>query len=193
MTTTPRPYLPNVPSGNPSSDELRERIPGWGADLEHANRPAYPREVRIDAGAHWDLPDQQPELAPREKSMEHARLTPVFGTVAPLKGASGVIRRFAYDRFSEGRAAHWLLLILGDRVDAMESHLVSLASLRPDNPITETGILAEPSSRPISSRFGRKRADLKHQWMDPILVAGPWLVAGAVAVVGVRAAVKALR
>lgn len=187
------PYRANVPNSNPSSEELRARIPGWGADLDHANRPAFPREVQIDSGAHWDLPEQQPELAPREKSMEHARLTPVFGTVAPLKGASGVIRKFAYAKFSEGRAAHWLLLILGDRVDAVESHIVSLASLRPDNPITETGVLAERGSRPIASRFGRNRADLKHAWMDPLLIAAPWVIAGAIAVVGVKAAVKALK
>jgi hypothetical protein len=32
-------------------------------------------------------------------------------------------RKFSYARYSEGRAAHWLLLILADRVDAWESHL----------------------------------------------------------------------
>ena len=31
-------------------------------------------------------------------------------------------------RCREGRAAHWLLLVLGDRVDAIGSHAVSFAS-----------------------------------------------------------------
>ncbi|TFV69169.1 hypothetical protein E4P39_21720 [Blastococcus sp. CT_GayMR19] len=48
--------------------------------------------------------------------------------------------RLSYRRYSEGRAAHWLLLILADRVDAWESHLASFATLRPDNPITQTGV-----------------------------------------------------
>jgi hypothetical protein len=29
----------------------------------------------------------------------------------------------------------------------------------------------------ISSRFGKKRADLSHLWLDPLIVAGPWLLA----------------
>lgn len=158
----------------PSSDELRARIPGWGADLDPADRPSYPRErTDLPTGAHWDIPDDQPELEPRERSIEHNRLTPVFGTVAPLRGASGAIRRYAYDRFSEGRAAHWLLLILGDRVDALESHARSVVEGRPDNPVKESGILGEIGRHPVSSRFGRSRADLKHAWLDPIVFVGP--------------------
>ena len=165
----------------PSADELRARIPGWGADLDPANRPSFPRERRdLDSGAHWDLPESQPQTGPRERSIEHKSMTPVFGTAQPLKGFSGVIRGYAYRRFSEGRAAHWLLLILGDRVDAIESHLASFATTRPDNPITETGILSEFRRHPISSRYGRNRVDVNHTWLDPIIVAGPWVLAGVV-------------
>jgi hypothetical protein len=85
------------------------------------------------------------------------------------------MRKFAY-KFSEGRAAHWMILLYADRVDAGEHHLRSLASLRPDNPITESGIKAEFTHNGIRSRFGRKRVDVKHMWMDPIIVAGPWIV-----------------
>jgi hypothetical protein len=73
-----------------------------------------------------------------------------------------------------------MLLILGDRVDAWEHHARSFATLRPDNPITQTGVLAEFSHRPVSSRFGRGRTDVAHQFLDPIVVAGPWVAAGAV-------------
>jgi hypothetical protein len=172
------PYSADEPKRDWSTDELRERIPGWGADLDPADRPSYPKQRYAPeaTGAHWDLPEQQVELTPRERSIEHARLTPVFGTSVPLRGLSGAVRRFAY-RYSEARAAHWLLLLLGDRIDAVESHLASFASLRPDNPITETGVLSEKRRHGITSRFGRGRADVKHQWIDPILVAGPWVLA----------------
>lgn len=115
-------------------------------------------------------------------------LPPVFGTAQPLHGISGAIRRFAYARFSEGRTTHWLLLILGDRVEAAGAHVRSLASRHPDNPITQTGVLGEFRRHPIRSRFGRGRVDLKHAWIDPILVAGPWVL---VTVLIVRAVKKA--
>lgn len=182
------PYRPAPHENRPNSDELRRRIPGWGADLDPMDRPAVPREWSVprDTGAHWSFPPRQPELSPRERSIEHEELPPVFGTSVPLKGISGVIRRFAYRRYSEGRAAHWLLLILGDRVDAIGSHLRSFATLRPDNPITETGVLSEFRRHGFASRFGTRRADRSHMWLDPILVAGPWLLAGAAAVKLVR-------
>jgi len=187
---------PPLPTG---VDALRARIPGWGVDLDPKDRPSVPRE-RVDPagnGAHWDFPERQEEKWPRERSIEHAFLTPVFGTSTPPRGASGALRRFAYARYSEARAAHWLLLLAADRVDAVESHVRSLGSLRPDNPITQTGIRSELSHHGIASRLGRKRADLVHQPLDPLVVAGPWLVVGAVtyrvAVRTVRAVTRARR
>jgi hypothetical protein len=113
-------------------------------------------------------------------------VTPVFGTSTPLKGASGAMRRYAY-KYSEGRAAHWLLLIAADRVDAWESHLSSFATLHPDNPVTETGVLSEFSRHGIGSRFGKKCTDLRHQWIDPVIVGAPWaLAAGGLAAVALR-------
>jgi len=167
-------YTPEHPAV-PDSDELRARIPGWGADLNKEDRPSVPKLQFLDTGAHWDFPERQPEKWPRERSIEHRFLTPVFGTAQPPSGLSGVIRKFAY-KFSEGRAAHWLILLYADRVDAVEHHMRSLLSLRPDNPITETGIKAEFSHKGIESRFGRKRVDVKHTWLDPILVGGPWII-----------------
>jgi hypothetical protein len=155
----------------PSSEELRARIPGWGADLDPADRPSVPKErTDLPTGAHWDIPEQQPELQPRERSIEHAMLTPVFGTTAPLHGVSGAVRRLAYARYSEARAAHWLLLVLGDRIDVAGSRVRAVVEGRPDNPITETGVLGEAGAHPLTSRFGRGRADLKHAWIDPVLV-----------------------
>jgi hypothetical protein len=180
------PYTADKPPLPQTSDELRARIPGWGADLDPADRPAVPRE-RFDpaaSGAHWDFPERQPGGEGRERSIEHGTLPPVFGTSSPARGVSGVVRRFAYARFSEARAAHWLLLLGGDRIDAAGAHLRSLATLRPDPPFVETGLRSEVSGHGWTSRVGRQRADLSHQWLDPFIVAGPALATG-VAVFGV--------
>jgi hypothetical protein len=181
-------YTPDKPPLPASIDELRARIPGWGADLDPKDRPAVPRE-RFDptlSGAHWELPERQPEHRPRERSIEHASLTPVFGTACPPRGMSGVLRRQAYRRYSEARAAHWLLLLGADRVDVVESALRSFLTLRPDNPVTQTGVLSEVRRHGFSSRIGRGRADVAHQALDPVVVAGPWVAAAAVGYVVVR-------
>jgi hypothetical protein len=97
------------------------------------------------------------------------------------------MRKLAYARYSEGRAAHWLILLAADRVDAAESHLASFLTTRPDNPITETGVLSELSRGGIRSRVGQGRADLSHQGLDPVIVAGPWILAGGLAYAAARA------
>jgi hypothetical protein len=181
------PYTADAPVRPRTNDELRALIPGWGADLDPGDRPSVPRErTDLVSGAHWVFPEQQEEKWPRERSLEHGMLTPVFGTSTPPRGLSGALRKYSYANYSEGRAAHWLILLAADRVDAIESHLRSFLTLRPDNPITETGILSEPSHRGISSRFGQKRADLNHIWIDPIVVAGPWILAGGLVFTAVR-------
>ena len=184
-------YTAEKPPLAESSEQLRARIPGWGVDLDPKNRPSVPRERFDPTGAHWEFHERQPEKWPRERSIEHKFLTPVFGTSCPPKGLSGVLRRIAYARYSEGRAAHWLILLVADRVDAIESHLRSFASLRPDNPVTETGVLSEFSRHGFASRLGRNRADLKHQTLDPFIVAGPWVLAGIVVYRAVRRVIRA--
>jgi hypothetical protein len=181
-------YTPEKPPLAESSEQLRARIPGWGADLDPADRPSVPK-LQFDPelnGAHWHFPDRQEEKWPRERSIEHRFVTPVFGTSCPPKGLSGVMRRLAYRRYSEARAAHWLLLIAADRVNAVEAHVESFFTTRPDNPITETGILSERRRHGLSSRLGHHRADNTHQLLDPLLVGGPWVLAGGAAVLGVR-------
>lgn len=176
-------YTSEHPEPPESSEQLRARIPGWGVDLDPADRPGSPRE-RFDpgaTGAHWRFPERMPDTPKRERSIEHRFLPPVYGTAQPLHGLSGLIRRYAYRRYSEARFAHWALLILGDRVEGAGANLRSVVSLRPDNPVTETGVIAEGSRHPVRSRIGQRRSDAKHAWFDPILVAGPWLLTGAVA------------
>ena len=188
----PSAYLRDKRTPPPSREELRARIPGWGADLDPADRPSYPKlQYPAQTGAHWDFPDRQPGAQGRERSVEHAFVTPVFGTAQPLHGLSGAIRRFAYERYSEGRNGHWLLLIAGDRVDAWGAHLRSFASLHPDDPVTETGVRTEFTHSGVASRKGR--SDVRHQLLDPLVVVGPWVAGAGVAVLGVRRLVRALR
>ena len=188
-------YTSDKPPPPETSEQLRARIPGWGADLDPKDRPSVPKLLYRpeSTGARWDFPERQPETWPHERSIEHEFLTPVFGTSCPPKGLSGLMRRAAYARYSEARAAHWLLLLAADRVDAWESHLRSFGTLRPDNPVTQTGVRSEFSHHGIGSRVGVKRADLAHQPLDPVIVAGPWLVAGAAAFAAVRALARRRR
>jgi hypothetical protein len=79
-------YTPEKPPLAESSDQLRARIPGWGADLDPKDRPSVPKL-----------------------------------------------------QYQQGR----------------ESHLRSFLTLRPDNPITETGVLSEFSGHGLGSRSGR--------------------------------------
>jgi hypothetical protein len=189
----PSAYVRDKRTKPPTREELRARIPGWGVDLDPADRPSRHRlDYAPDTtGAHWDFPERQPEKWPRERSVEHAFLTPVFGTAQPPKGLSGAIRKFSYATYSEGRLGHWLLLILADRVDAWEHHVRSFASSRPDNPVTETGVLSEFSRHGVRSRLGR--VDWRHQTLDPVLVGGPWLAAAGVTVLGIRTLVRGIR
>ena len=188
-------YTPHKPPAAETPEQLRARIPGWGADLDPKDRPSFPKlQFQEDlTGARWEFPERQPEKEPRERSIEHEFLTPVFGTAQPPTGVSGAIRKLSYARYSEGRAAHWLLLMLADRVDAWENHLKSFATLRPDNPITETGVRSEFTHHGLKSRIGTKRTDLVHQPLDPIIIAGPWVAAAGTAYAGARKLVKALR
>jgi hypothetical protein len=189
----PSAYVRDKRTSPPSREELRARIPGWGVDLDPADRPSHPKlQYPAETGAHWEFPDRQPEKVPRERSIEHAMLTPVFGTAQPRKGLAGAIRTYAYERFSEGRAAHWLLLVAADRVDAIEARVASFATTRPDNPITEPGVKGELTHDGWSSRVGTGRSDVRHHVLDPVLVAGPWLAAAGAVVVGGRRLVRAL-
>lgn len=183
MTYTPdKPPLPETP------EQLRARIPGWGVDLDPADRPSHPKlDYRDDlTGARWQFPERQPETFPRERSMEHQFLTPVFGTSVPLHGVSGMLRRVAYRRYSEATAAHWLVLIAADRVDSLGASVTSVLRGKPDNPITETGVLGERHARPVRSRARRGRIDLTHQWMDPLIVSTPWVLRAGVVALAVR-------
>ncbi|HLS57293.1 MAG TPA: hypothetical protein VK052_14545 [Zeimonas sp.] len=124
--------------------DLSHRIPGWGSDLDPARRPGVPRDKAPEIGRETLYPpiEQQVPEVRIHKSTEHARLTPVFGTACPPSGLSGRLRDFAY-RFSEGRLAHWMMLMLADRVDVVEGLADDLARGYVPDFVRETGIATE--------------------------------------------------
>ncbi len=179
------PYTAEQRTPRESTEQLRARIPGWGSDLDPADRPSVPKERPVETGAHWALPEEQRGAARRERSIEHLRTPPVFGTAQPLAGIAGVVRRHAYGRYSEARAAHWLLLLAADRIDVAEHRVSTLLAGRPDDPVRETGLAAEGRGQ----RSGG-RVDAQHSWMDPLVVAGPALVAVGVLGLAARALLR---
>ena len=120
-------------------------VPGWGADLDPANRPAVPKErtpPRLEH-VHWDRPAQQANPGIEVfHSIERPGLTPVYGTTVPPRGLSGRVRALAF-RYSESDLRHWMLLLLADRVDMGEGILDDLAHGHVPNLFREMGGAAE--------------------------------------------------
>jgi len=106
-------------SGNQSIQPVR-RPEYWGVDLDPARRPGVPMMQPVPR----PLPNTRfpPERQPGvPASPLHGRsnkpMPPVFGTAVPLHGLSGVIRKLAY-QYPDHYPRHWLLKMLGDRVDS---------------------------------------------------------------------------
>jgi len=183
VSDLPRPYWASTTRATAPLDEVRRTVPGWGLDLNYDERTAVPMEDFDPGatGAHWDFPERQPEKWPREMSPEHGMLPPVFGTACPPRGISGAIRKYAYT-LGEGKTSHWMLLMAADRIDVIESSVEAAVRGEPDNPLSESGVIAEFKRHGIRSRTREsQRVDLKHQWMDPLIVAAPWLLGGYLA------------
>jgi hypothetical protein len=118
-------------------------IVGWGADLDHKNRPAYPMErtpPRLDAGLK--ALTQQSENIKILCSNERPGITPVFGTTVPPSGISGKLREFAF-RYSENDLRHWLVLLFADRINMFEGLASDLKRGHIPNLISETGLKSE--------------------------------------------------
>jgi hypothetical protein len=121
------------------------QVAGWGVDVDPKNDPTYPMKHRTDgehAGYSWERPPQQPATVEVLRSIERSDLTTAFGTSTPPAGPSGAIRRFAF-RYSESSYAHWLPLMLADRVAVAEGNLEDLKSVRVPNVFAERGWKAE--------------------------------------------------
>lgn len=108
---------------------VHARIPFWGVDLQRSVRPGVPKETppRPIPHAHWVTPERQPQTVEVLRRADLSELTPVFSTAVPPHGVSGMLRRYAY-RIPDDRASHWLVLMIADKVDVIESALADLVS-----------------------------------------------------------------
>lgn len=134
----------NIESKNIKSKN-RLDIKGWGIDADKENDPAYPMKIRTEEdieGYNWDRPALQTEDVEILKSIERSNLTAVFGTSTPPSGLSGMIRRYAF-KHSESSYAHWLPLVLADRINMVEGIVDDLKRGHIPNIFAERGWTAE--------------------------------------------------
>lgn len=98
-------------------------IEGRGADLDPSQRPGIPMELNPQP-----LPGSQVPITPQQSDypvLLHGgkqRKPPVYGTAAPPKALSGMLRKLAY-KYPDHWARHWMMLIMADRVDSWEHNL----------------------------------------------------------------------
>ncbi|HEX2605424.1 MAG TPA: hypothetical protein VHL60_12190 [Oxalicibacterium sp.] len=132
-------------------------IQGWGADLDHRNRPAYPMEripARLEHPPQHE-PQQQPITTTVFHSTERPHITPIYGSTVPPQGLSGRLRAWAF-KYSENNIVHWLLLLLADRINTVEGIGDDLRSGHVPNVLGEMGMKAEIKYNPAG--FARKVA-----------------------------------
>jgi hypothetical protein len=127
--------------------ETREytNIKGWGIDADPKNDPTYPMKHRTDdehSGYNWERPSQQKTDVEVLRSNERINYTAVYGTSVPPSGLSGVIRRFAF-KYGEGSYAHWIPLVIADRVNVVEGIIDDIRRGHFPNIFAEQGIKAE--------------------------------------------------
>jgi len=122
-----------------------KNIPGWGIDADPENDPTYPMKHRTGADydrTHYEKAPQQPVNIKVFHSIERPNMTRVFGTSTPPTGVSGIIRKQAY-KLSEGKAAHWMTLVLADKVNVIEGIIADLGKGIIPNFFAEAGWRAE--------------------------------------------------
>jgi hypothetical protein len=105
------------------------RVPGWGVDARPEQRPGVPMERPIPP-VGGSPPERQVTDVPIVHVAKPRGPTPVFGTAQPPHGVSGQVRRLAY-RIPGHRTSHWMLLLLADRIDVVESGSVRLVREHP--------------------------------------------------------------
>lgn len=125
--------------------ESPKNIAGWGYDADPENDPTYPMKHRDGSDYqrfNYDKPAQQPIDIEVLHSIERPGISRVFGTSTPPSGLSGMIRRFAY-KYSESTYAHWVPLVLADRIGVIEGRIDDLRHGIIPNPFAERGWTGE--------------------------------------------------
>jgi hypothetical protein len=139
------------PSNTRSPSPSHAHIIGWGADLDPAMRPAYPKERTPPRLPHpVDPPEQQHSHAEVLHSTERPGITPIFGSTLPPSGLSGRLRRVAF-RHSENDLRHWLMLLLADRVQMGEGLVEDISRGHVPNVYAEMGGRAELRHNPMGA------------------------------------------
>jgi len=125
-------------------------INGWGVDADPENDPTYPLK-HYTGDDHERLGWERPELQKADteilRSPERPYLTAAFGTPNPPTRLSGAIRRRAF-KHSESTYAHWLPLILADRVNVVEGFIDDIRKGHFPNIFKEKGWKAEWKYKP---------------------------------------------
>ena len=99
-----------------------KHIKGWGIDANPNNNPTYPMKKSNGMDhqrIHYDRPPLQPVNVEILHSNERPNITAAFGTSTPPTGISGNLRRYAF-KYSENSLAHWMPLVLADRINVIE-------------------------------------------------------------------------
>ena len=125
--------------------ESKKDINGWGIDADPKNNPTYPMKHYTGADhdrLNYERAPQQPKTMEVLHSNERPAITRVFGTSVAPSGLSGMLRRYAF-KFSEGSSAHWMTLILADRINVVEGIIDDLAHGHVPNFFAERGWSAE--------------------------------------------------
>jgi hypothetical protein len=95
-----------------------QRPPHWGVDRDAERRPgARRRDPQPFPNARFPPERQAGKPAAPKHGRTNKEMPPVFATAVPLRGLSGAVRRLGY-RYPDHEPRHWLLLMLGDRVDS---------------------------------------------------------------------------
>jgi hypothetical protein len=134
---------PELRQHRKSREELTH-IKGWGADLDHKNRPGVPMERTPPryTPANMPTPPAQVQKVEMLVSNERPGITQLHGSKQPPSGLSGVLRRAAF-KFSENDIRHWLILLGADRINVVEGIVEDLAHGHVPNILGEMGLKAE--------------------------------------------------
>ena len=122
-----------------------KEIPGWGIDADPQNNPTYPMKNWTGADherLNYEKPPQQPLTVEVLHSIERPGVSRVFGTSTPPAGLSGMLRRYAF-KYSESTYAHWVPLVMADRVDVIQGVIDDLKQGHIPNIFAERGWQAE--------------------------------------------------
>jgi hypothetical protein len=92
---------------------------GPAADINPRNRPGVPMEKTAEP-----LPGSRTPIEAQHSDVKvlhdpHRPVTPVYGTAQPPTGLSGLMRKLAYS-YPDTYARRWMVLLMADRVDALE-------------------------------------------------------------------------